>query len=63
VSAKPSENAIQATLQVLAEELMRLHPEWEVRVDEPGEPGAVTLPAVREDDVEPIRRRPGRDRR
>jgi hypothetical protein len=54
VSDKPSEKAIEATLQVIADELMRLHPEWEVRVQAPGEPlppGAVALPAA---DVEAV---------
>jgi hypothetical protein len=66
VSGKPSEQAIQAALEVIAEELMRLHPEWEVRVHCPGEPlspGAVTLPAVRENDLEAILGRPARKRR
>jgi hypothetical protein len=66
VSGKLSEQTIQAALQVIADELMRLHPEWEVRIHEPGEslpPGAVTLPAVREDDVEAVRGRTPRGRR
>jgi hypothetical protein len=63
VSGKPSEQAIQAALEVLAEGLMRSHPEWEVRVHSPGEvaaPGAVVLPAAREDDVEALLGRPHR---
>jgi hypothetical protein len=66
VSRKPSRKAIQAALEVLAEGLMRTHPEWEVRVLEPGEeppPGSVVLPAAREGDVEAILRRPARKRR
>jgi hypothetical protein len=66
VSGKPSERAIEAALEVLAEGLMRTHPEWEVHIHEPGEslpPGSVVLPAAREDDVEAILGRPPRDRR
>jgi hypothetical protein len=66
VSGKPSEKVVQAALETIAEELMRLHPEWEVRVqhpDGPSSPGAVTLPAAREDDVEAILGCPARKRR
>jgi hypothetical protein len=66
VSGKPSKKAIRAALEAMAEELMRLHPEWEVRIHRPGEPlppGAVTLPAVPEADGEPVGRRPARKRR
>jgi hypothetical protein len=66
VSGKPSEQAIQAALEVLAEALMRTHPEWEVRIHVPGEslpPGSVVLPAARGDDVEAILGRPTRKRR
>jgi hypothetical protein len=66
VSGKPSEQAIRAALEVLAEGLMRTHPEWEVRVHDPGEPlppGSVVLPAACEDDVEAILGRPARKRR
>jgi hypothetical protein len=62
----PPPEAVQAALEAMAEELMRLRPEWEVRVDredEPVPPGAVTLPAVLEDDGEPVSRRPARKRR
>jgi hypothetical protein len=57
VSGKPSQEAVDRALEALAEGLMRSHPEWEVRVHRPGEaatPGAVVLPAAREDDVEAI---------
>jgi hypothetical protein len=66
VSGKPSGQALRASLQVLAEELMRTHPEWEVRIhdpDEPPPPGAVTLPVLAEDDVEAVRRGKPRRRR
>jgi hypothetical protein len=65
VSGKPSKEAVDRALEVIAEELQRLHPEWEVRVPESEAlpPGAVTLPVLAEDDVETIRRRPGRNRR
>jgi hypothetical protein len=63
---KPPGEAVQAALETLADELMREHPEWIVRVHRPGEPlpaGAVTLPAMPEDDVEAIRGRPASKRR
>jgi hypothetical protein len=62
---KPPPEAVQAALEAMAEELMRLHPEWEVRVHRPGEPlppGAVTLPAASRDDVDAIRGHPARKR-
>ena len=66
MSRKPSKKVVQAALEAMAEELMRLHPEWEVRVQRPGEPlppGAVTLLAASRDDVDAIRGRPARKRR
>jgi hypothetical protein len=63
---KPPPETVEAALETLAEELMRAHPEWEVRIHEPGEslpPGSVVLPAAREDDVEAILGRPARNRR
>lgn len=66
MSGKPSEQAIRAALEVLAEGLMRSHPEWEVRIHELGEslpPSSVVLSAAREEDVEAILGRPARDRR
>jgi hypothetical protein len=64
--SNPPAEAVQAALETLCEELMREHPEWIVRVHRPDQPlpaGAVTLPAMLEDDVEAILGRPARKRR
>jgi hypothetical protein len=61
-----SEEAVQAALETLADELMRAHPEWIVRVHRPEQSrpaGAVTLPALPEDDLEAVLGRAGRDGR
>jgi hypothetical protein len=63
---KPPLEAVEAALETLADELMRAHPEWIVHVHIPGRrrpAGAVTLPALLEDDVEAILGRPARERR
>jgi hypothetical protein len=63
---KPSPKAVEVALDVIAEELMRLHPDWGVCVVRPGQPppaGAVTLLVLSEDDVEAVLDRPARDRR
>jgi hypothetical protein len=62
----PSSEAVQAALETLADELMRVHPEWQARVHHHGNPppaGAVTLPAMPEHDVEAILGHPARKRR